>query len=85
MAGEGAINMEFGGDNAKAIRAMSELEAANAVLTSALKTVQKEADKAGKQQESAAKRAAEAAEKLRERNAALSARLEDVDKKDSKN
>lgn len=81
MSGEGAINMEFGGDNAKAIRAMSELEAANAVLTSALKAVQKEAEKAGKQQESAAKRAAEAAEKLRERNAALSARLEDVDKK----
>jgi hypothetical protein len=76
---EGSISIEFGGDNAKAIRMIAELENANKVLSKTLKDVQADATKAGSQQEQASKKAAEAVEKLRERNRQLEERLKSVE------
>lgn len=80
MANDGAINIEFGGDNARAIRAMAELEQANEVLRKTLKDVQKDATEAGAKQERGAKQAAEAVERLKQRNKELDDRLKSVER-----
>lgn len=80
MANDGAINIEFGGDNARAIRALAELEQANEVLRKTLKDVQKDATEAGAKQERGAKQAAEAVDRLRQRNKELDDRLKAVER-----